>query len=135
MEFKEGIYQRLTAGEWLAYHFASDISSIWGEGIWSDVMFFTGKHAARLTEFIVSLGVSPLPPGLWHIYSPAPPKRWYDSLKDKDIAFAEMYEIVIGMSEFYMRMKNRYGFNEEFLDRHLADWQDVKRRMRNLMGR
>lgn len=135
MEFKEGIYQRLNAGEWLVYHYVSDLERILGEGVWSDVRFFAYKHAQRLSEFIVSLGVKPLPPHMWYIYSPAPPKKWYDALSDRDVAFRDLYEVAIGMAEMYSNMISRYQFTEDFLVRHKADWEDVKRRMRNLMGR
>ena len=135
MDFKRGIYQRLTAGEWLVYHFAKDIASIHGADVWDDIAFFSLKHATRLQEFLLSLGVVPLPPRLWYIYSPAPPINWYEALFDRDLAFSEMYEVVIGFSEFYARLVNRYGFTEEFLERHRNDWDDAKRKMRHKMGR
>jgi len=135
VEFKHGIYQRLAAGEWLVYHFARDLESVHGEGIWSEVKFFSEKHAKRLTDIVVSMRIKPLPPSMWHLYSPSPPKKWYDALVDRDIAFREVYEVVIGFSDFYSRMLNRYQFDEEFLVRHKEDWDKVKKRMRNLMGR
>jgi len=135
VNFKEGMYQRLAAGEWLAYHFSRDLNRWWGEGIWDDIKFFSAKHAKRLTDIVVSMNVRPLPPHMWYIYSPVPPKRWYDALSSKEVAFNELYEMVIGFSELYGRLINRHKFEEEFLNRHLQDWELTKRKMRNLMGR
>jgi len=135
VDFKQGVFQRLAAGEWLVYHFSCDLESIYGDGIWSEVKFFSIKHAKRITDIIVSMGIRPLPPSMWHLYSPAPPIKWYDSLSDEKVAFDELYEVVVGFSEFYARAINRYQFNEDFLIRHKEDWDKVKKRMRNLMGR
>lgn len=129
-----GVIQRLFAAEALLLQFSQVLSIRFGEGIWDEVLFFGPKHLKRLGELSSRLSILPPPPDYWRILTPAPVRWDEDSLTCSYNGAYQLYVGAVGIVEFYDRLQKRQ-WGRDITERHMEDWEKIKRMYRNSVGR